>query len=332
MKDTKTEEKLRLFANLILDRVSEMTPEEREQLDKKIIKEKSTQPKAFLVKAFTKDKTQGNPAGVVLNADYLTDKQMQYIAKELGFSESAFVSKSDNADYKVRFFSQTQEVDFCGHATIAAFHTLVEQVELYQLYIGDKTKESVVVTQETKAGILPVICYKNGLVVMTQNDPKFFEPEKDKNRIAQLLGIDPKHILGYPLQTVSTGTPKLIISIDSLDTLFAMTPDLESIKTYCKETGAKGFYPFTTETKEKDSDFHARQFNPISGIDEDPITGVAAGALGCYILKHKLSKKKNFVIEQGYAMNKAGKIFVDVKKEVKVGGYAVTFGTKTFHL
>lgn len=53
---------------------------------------------------------------------------------------------------------------------------------------------------------------------------------------------------------------------------------------------------------DEDSDFHTRQFNPLAGINEDPITGVAAGALGCYIVKHRLSEKKTFVVEQGYAI------------------------------
>ena len=101
-------------------------------------------------------------------------------------------------------------------------------------------------------------------------------------------------------------------------------PDLEGIKEYCKNTEARGMYPYTTETIEKESDFHTRQFNPLAGINEDPVTGVAAGALGSYIKEHKLSNKTRFVIEQGYIMNKAGKMIVDVSDGVKVGGYCVT--------
>lgn len=81
--------------------------------------------KIILVKAFTKDKDQGNPAGVILNADKLSETDMLKISSELGFSESAFVSTSNIADFKIRFFTPTTEVAICAHATIATFHVLV---------------------------------------------------------------------------------------------------------------------------------------------------------------------------------------------------------------
>ncbi len=101
-------------------------------------------------------------------------------------------------------------------------------------------------------------------------------------------------------------------------------PDLEGIKEYCRKTESRGIYCYTTETMEENSDFHARQFNPLAGINEDPITGVAAGALGSYIKKHKLSDKTKFIVEQGYNMKKAGKMIVDVSDGVKVGGYCIS--------
>ena len=137
-----------------------------------------------------------------------------------------------------------------------------------------------------------------------------------------------QQLADYSIQTVSTGTPKLIIGVDSLKTLLGIRPDMEGIKAYCKEHLVKGFYPFTKETMDEDSDFHARQFNPAAGINEDPITGVAAGALGAYAVEHKISDKKEFTIEQGYCMEKGGKMHVTVDDKVKVGGYAVIFGEK----
>lgn len=268
-----------------------------------------------LVKAFSETGDGGNPAGVITEADDLTDEDMRKISAELGFSESAFVQKSETTDFKVRFFSPEKEVDICGHATIAAFHTLAEEG-----YISSKEY-----TQETKAGVLPVE-YKNGLVVMTQKNPEFYQPENDRNLISRLLNIHSNDLLDYPIQNVSTGSPKLMIPIRSLDVLYKINPDFDEIKKYCHETGSKGFYPFTFETKE-DSDFHARQFNPLGGIDEDPITGVAAGALAAYSLEHKLKNQTKFIIEQGYIMNKPGRIFAEVSDKVKIGGYAFTYGT-----
>ena len=81
--------------------------------------------KVYTLNAFTDDVSGGNPAGVVLDADNLTEKQMQGIAKKVGFSETAFVMSSDSADFRVRFFTPSDEVDLCGHATIATFKLLL---------------------------------------------------------------------------------------------------------------------------------------------------------------------------------------------------------------
>lgn len=276
---------------------------------------------AILVKAFTKDKQQGNPAGVILDANQLSDTQMITIAGKLGFSESAFIQKSKIADYKVRFFTSTQEVDLCGHATIATFHVLIQN-----RLITFSGADSVQKTQETKAGVLSVTCFPSGLIMMEQQKPQFSEPELDRNMIAGLLSLTEDDLLDYPMQSVSTGASKLMIPIKSLDRLFAIQPDLEGIKKYSIDKQTRGFYPFTTETQDKSSDFHARMFNPLVGINEDPITGVAGGALACYVKHNNISSKTSFVIEQGDILNKSGKILVDINNGVKVGGYAVQFG------
>lgn len=273
-----------------------------------------------LVKAFTQNKEHGNPAGVILHADSLSDQQMQAIAKHYNFSECVFVQKSEKADFKTKFFSPTQEVDFCGHATVAAFFCLSKE-------FFKTSKKPIIFTQETKKGILEVFCYPDGLIVMQQQDPITIDYTIDNNEIADLLGISPADIIGNP-QIVSTGTPKLIIPVKSLKALFTISPNFPAISEYSLKSGSKGLYPFTTETIESGSDFHARQFNPLAGINEDPITGIAAGALGSYIATEHLSNKKTFVIEQGHIMNKFGKMFVDVSDKILVGGYAIEYGSE----
>lgn len=273
-----------------------------------------------LVKAFTKNPKQGNPAGVTLNSDNLTAEKMIQISADLGFTESAFVQKSDKADFRVRYFSPVKEVNLCGHATIATIQVLLEEGLI---------KDDSQIKIETLAGNLPIEISKNGLITMTQADPVFNKYNHDKSKIADLLNISEENITELPLKTVSTGTPKLMIPVDTLKTLFEIKPDLEGIKKYCEESGARGFYPFTSETIEENSDFHARQFNPLAGIPEDPITGVAAGALGAYMKEYNISPKRTFIIEQGNIMNQSGKIFVNVEDSVKVGGHAVIYGEKT---
>ena len=97
----------------------------------------------ILVNSFTESGKGGNPAGVVFNADELSDVQKLKIAQAVGFSETAFVSSDPEADYELSFFTTTSEVDFCGHATLAAFSTM---------YQTDMISAGTYV-QKTKAGI-----------------------------------------------------------------------------------------------------------------------------------------------------------------------------------
>jgi len=102
--------------------------------------------RACLVDAFTDEPYAGNAAGVVPEADDLSAAQMQAIARELSASETAFVSDSDDADRKVRYFTPTQEVDLCGHATIAS----------HALLAADGVIEPGTHTLETNVGVLGI--------------------------------------------------------------------------------------------------------------------------------------------------------------------------------
>ena len=199
--------------------------------------------------------------------------------------------------------------------------------------LGTRPKDlhEKILTQETRAGILPIYCCANGLIRMQQASPHVINFSINSQDIADLLNISASSIVG-DLEIVSTGSPKLIIPVDNLQTLFSIKPDLIGISEYCKISGARGFYPFTRDTLEKSSDFHARQFNPLAGIDEDPVTGIAAGALGGYLKRRKLFDKASFVIEQGHVLGKFGKMFVDIADNVFVGGYAVEVGERKITL
>src|SRR6266702_2323713 len=176
------------------------------------------QAHVHFVKSFTQNPEQGSPTGIVLDADNLTDTQMQAIASELNFAESAFVQSSDTADYRLRFFAPKQEVDLCGHATIATFHTLMEQGRIRM----NSDLGKVALVQETRAGTLDVTCYADGQVVMKQKAPEFGAVEEGRERITQMLGVATTDFIDdLPLQVVSTGTPKLLVPFKDLLALHA---------------------------------------------------------------------------------------------------------------
>ena len=275
-----------------------------------------------LVNSFTKNGKGGNPAGVVFNADKLSDAQKLKIAQAVGYSETAFVSSDDEADYEVSFFTTAGEVDFCGHATLATFSTM------YQ--IGILTAGSYV--QRTKAGMLSVIIESNGKVVMDQQLPRKLGCFSYQD-ISNVIGIE-SNILErtkLPIEVVSTGLPDVIIPVPN-GYLDEIRPDDDIIADFCKKHKVVGFHVF--ELCEPESKFTAscRNFAPLFGISEESATGTSNGALACYLTEH-LSLGSDYVFEQGRAMNCTSIITASVKSNdstiinVKVGGFANSIGT-----
>ena len=134
--------------------------------------------KVHLINSFTRNNKGGNPAGVVLNPPKLSDEQKITIAKEVGFSETAFVYQGEETDFKVDFFTPEGEVDFCGHATLAVFFTLSS---LNLLASGHYT-------QKTKAGILSVAINAEN-IVMEQTLP-VSRQAPNIDAVAAALGIN----------------------------------------------------------------------------------------------------------------------------------------------
>lgn len=273
------------------------------------------------VNAFTESLEGGNPAGVVLDSPDLTDEQMKHVSKVLSVSETAFVFPSKKADYKIRFLSPDVEVDLCGHATIATFFTMA----LEGVFSRDI---NTVVTQETKSGVLPVDIYFSDeavdRVLMTQATPRYKDICLDISILADSLNISVDEIdNSLPKQIVSTGLFTLPLCVKSFDIIKTINPDFEKIKKLCSRFGVGSFHLFTFDTIEPNSTYHARNFAPVYGVNEDPVTGTANGAVCSYLIKNKIVKDRNLICEQGDIMGRPGRVFVEIDGDgVKVGGKA----------
>ncbi|ENO11785.1 phenazine biosynthesis protein PhzF family [Thermoplasmatales archaeon SCGC AB-539-C06] len=273
------------------------------------------------VNAFTESLEGGNPAGVVLDLPDLTDEQMKHVSRVLSVSETAFVFPSRKADYKIRFFSPDVEVNLCGHATIATFFTMALEGIFSQ-------NINTVITQETKAGVLPVDIYFSDetvdRVMMTQATPRYKDICLDISILADSLNISVDEIDdSLPKQIVSTGLFTLPLCVKSFDILKAINPDFKKIKKLCSRFGVGSFHLFTFDTVESDSIYHARNFAPVYGVNEDPVTGTANGAVCSYLIKNKIVKDRNLICEQGDIMGRPGRVFVEIDRDgVKVGGRA----------
>lgn len=285
----------------------------------------------YQIDSFTKEKFTGNPAGVVTNADGLTEDEMQKIARELNNSETAFIlsSKSNEYDVQVRFFTPLNEVPICGHATIAAHYARAIENEL------DTSR----VYHKTGAGILPVDIFKENndyKITMTQGKIEFGDIIEGENKkiLTKALKIDESELLeNYPIQIVSTGHSKVMIGIKNIETLNGLKPNFEALCKLSDIIKCNGYYIFTMNSENDDILVHGRMFAPAIGINEDPVTGNANGPLGVYLIHHNLVKHDNssfkFKAKQGEAIKRAGIIDVQVAVEnkepveVKISGNAI---------
>jgi len=266
----------------------------------------------------------GNPAGLVLNADDLSYAEKLKIAQAVGYSETAFVSRDAEVDFEVSFFTVTDEVDFCGHATLATFSTLFNN----RLIAVGKYR------QRTKAGILEVSVEEDGRVVMEQACPSYLQTFEYED-IAQLIGL-PIDILSstqLPIEVISTGLHDVIVPVPS-GYLDKLAVDNDKLSEFCEKHNLIGMHVFELNYSESEFTAGCRNFAPLFGIPEESATGSSSGALACYLVKHvfKDNKSHDFVFEQGRAMGCASKLSASVKlnsgqvTKVEVGGFAKQIG------
>ena len=291
----------------------------------------------YQIDSFTKTKFSGNPAGVVLNADGLTEIDMQNVARELNNSETAFFFKPADPTYdgELRYFTPKTEVPTCGHATIAALYAKAVEEGLGNLTLRIKTK----------VGILPMEIAKNGddyHISMTQGKIEISEALEDSivDELLQglrlsMLDLDPR----CPIQIASTGHSKVLIGIKSRQALNEISPDNEKLIKLSKRIGCNGYFVFTFDTDKRGILTEGRMFAPAIGIHEDPVTGNANGPLGAYLVRNKLVEAEGesfrFIGFQGEAMKRPGTVEVEVAvaggepTKVKIGGAAeIVFKTE----
>jgi trans-2,3-dihydro-3-hydroxyanthranilate isomerase len=280
------------------------------------------------IDAFTATRLGGNPCAIIFDADDLNDETRLAIAREMNLSETSFVVKSETADFGARYFTPAEEIPLAGHPTIATVFALIEAGRLK--LTGDLTTISL----ELRVGPIRVDIESHpGVVkhiVMSQKKPQFlrtYTPEE----VMPVFGLTAADVLpGAPLQTVSTGTPQLMIPVRALDVL--RRSNLNT--TLYVQLRARGDF-FSTHLfclhgiTEQGNTF-ARHFVTPPDLLEDPFTGSATGGMGAYLWHHGLIDRPTFMAEQGHWMHRPGLAKVEVVgprddiETVKVGGSAVT--------
>lgn len=251
--------------------------------------------KVYVASAFCKDETGGNKAGVVLYENGLTNDEKKKIAKIVGYAETAFVTETPEADFKIEYFTPAEEVPLCGHATIATFGVLK--------YLNNLDKDSY--TIETKSGILN-INLKENKIFMEQNIPVFYE-ELSYKEIKNSFDIDciNKNI---PIQIVSTGLKDILIPIKNEEVLWQLKPNFEYITEISKKYNVVGMHLYTFSNDK----VMCRNFAPLYDVNEESATGTSNCALAGLLFKKLNIKKDIYSFEQGYSLKAPSQIIVKV--------------------
>jgi len=281
----------------------------------------------MLVDAFTERPLAGNACAVIFEADGMDEATMQAVAREMNLSETAFVRRSQVADVGARYFTPAEEIPLAGHPTIATIFALVATRRL-PLH-GDVTR----INLELKAGPIPVDVEAAGgvvrRVVMSQRRPQFGRTY-DPVEVMPLFGLTPADVLpGAPIETVSTGTPQLMVPVKGLDELRRSRLDVPRYEAFRARADFFSPHLFCLQGVTPRGRTFARHMGVPPDCFEDPFTGSATGGMGVYAWTHGLIDTPTFVAEQGHWMSRPGEAFVEVVgpreaiETVRVGGAAV---------
>ncbi|MFC4453393.1 PhzF family phenazine biosynthesis protein [Deinococcus sonorensis] len=278
------------------------------------------------VSAFTRTPGLGNRAGVVLTEHPVEDVYMQQLARHIGAPETAFVEQPEGGAVRVRYFTPTQEVEFCGHATVALGLVLAQrglwrgQPMTVQSMAGD-----VPLSLETEAGLPERIWMQQPKLRVRPVAPALRKP------LAEALGLDARMLdRRLPLRAAFTGLWSVFVPLVDARLLETLQPDLGSISALSEQLQVGSVYayaPMGTTT------FAARDFAPLLGIPEDPVTGSSGGALIAMLTDHGLlplqSNCARATVLQGHHLGTPGEVHVEVHTsagpapQVWVGGCAV---------
>ncbi|WP_405411917.1 PhzF family phenazine biosynthesis protein [Maribacter sp. Asnod1-A12] len=259
-----------------------------------------------ILNAFTENDKGGNPAGVVLDADVLSHEDKLQIAKKVGLSETAFISRSNMADFKLDFYTPTKQIAHCGHATIAAFSYLKQ---LGLLKGNTSSKETIDGNRKIEI--------QGDLAFMEQLAPSYVNPSEKEEEILKSLGLTKTDLLpNAPLKVVNTGNSFLMIPVKSSKVLTGLSPNFDAIEHLSNHFNLIGYYVFTTDTM-TDIDATARMFAPRYGILEEAGTGMAAGPLASYLYDVLQLKKTTFKIQQGKYMSPPSSSEIEVQLQVE---------------
>jgi PhzF family phenazine biosynthesis protein len=259
--------------------------------------------------AFSADPAGGNPAGVVLDASSLSDAEMQAIAADVGYSETAFLTAGAGRAYRVRYFSPLAEVAFCGHATVATAVALARRDGPGEFRFA------------TGAGEVPVTVDDALRATLTSVPSAVYPMEELPALLAALRWAESDLDPALPPRVAYAGLFHPVIAVTSRQRLAGLDYDVPALKALMQR---RDWTTIQLVWRESADTFHVRDPFPVGGVYEDPATGAAAAALGGYLRERGTTGELH--LRQGDDMGRPGRITVTSapgEAGVRVTGAAV---------
>lgn len=266
--------------------------------------------------AFSTNPAGGNPAGIWIGKELPSKEEMQTIARQVGYSETAFIAPKNGFNRTVRYYSPEIEVTFCGHATIASGVALgsIDGPGSY--------------TFSTLVGDIPVSVSKQEgqfRAALTSVEPKTAEAMADLvEEVLRAINWAPTDLISaIPPIRAYAGAWHLVLAVDRFERLNQLDYDFDALKSLMNREKLTTIQLVWRET---DHVFHSRNPFPVGGVIEDPATGAAAAALGGYLREKKLVEvPAKILIHQGEAMGRPSRLEVEIPESggIVVSGTAV---------
>ncbi len=282
-------------------------------------------PELLRLAAFTLDPAGGNPAGVWIGATLPEPAEMQRIATEVGFSETAFLAPDGTGRpgaHRVRYFSPAAEVPFCGHATIASGVALADRSTLDRFLL---TTNDGLVTVDTERG---PDGHTRATLTSVAPRVRAAEPDLLADALAALEWARDELDPALPPAVGFAGAYHLILAAASYDTLRVLSYDFERLRSIMLAADLTTVQLVWREATDR---FRARDPFPVGNVVEDPATGAAAAAFGAYLRwRGELVPPARFTITQGVEMGRRSLIEVEVPDTdggIRVTGTAVSLDT-----
>lgn len=275
-------------------------------------------PEVLRYAAFTTSPTGGNPAGVVLDALHLDDADMQAIAADVGYSETAFVTGSPGSDLRVRFFAPESEVDFCGHATIATAAALTERHGARD-YIFRTNIGAVDVSGDVEDGTA------TGSFLISEVGQRPLDDD-DRALLLELLGWNREDLhQDLPPAIGDSGNLHPVLVAARRMRLDALEYDFDALQSLCR---ARGWVTLQLIAPMAPGVWRARNPFPWGGVVEDPATGSAAAAFLGYLRAHAaIAAEEAITIEQGVEMGRPSRVTAVLSgRGARISGPAVQIG------